>query len=43
MSEYWDRPRPTGAAIVDGWFSTYDIGCVDDDGNFYIAAEKGPW
>jgi hypothetical protein len=35
-------PEATSAAIVDGWFSTYDNGCVDDDGYFYIAAEKGP-
>jgi long-chain acyl-CoA synthetase len=33
---YWNLPQATGAAIVDGWFSTGDIGRADADGYFYI-------
>jgi long-chain acyl-CoA synthetase len=40
MKGYWNLPEATGAAIVDGWLSTGDIGRVDDDGYFYIVDQK---
>ena len=40
MKGYWNLPEATAAAIVDGWFSTGDIGRVDDDGYFYIVDRK---
>lgn len=37
MKGYWNLPDATAAAISpDGWFSSGDIGKVDDDGDFYI-------
>lgn len=37
MKGYWNMPDATEAAISpDGWFSTGDVGRVDDDGYFYI-------
>ncbi len=37
MKGYWNLPDATATAISpDGWFSTGDIGKVDDDGYFYI-------
>jgi long-chain acyl-CoA synthetase len=40
MKGYWNLPRATAAAIVDGWFATGDIGRVDDDGYFFIFDRK---
>jgi len=40
MKGYWQRPEETGAAFVDGWFRTGDIGRVDDDGYYYIVDRK---
>jgi long-chain acyl-CoA synthetase len=37
MKGYWNVP---GAAVVDGWFSTGDIGLVDEDGYFFIVARN---
>jgi len=37
---YWNLPEATADAIVDGWFSTGDIGRVDDDGHFFIVDRK---
>jgi long-chain acyl-CoA synthetase len=37
MKGYWNLPDATAAAISpDGWFSSGDVGRVDDDGYFYI-------
>src|ERR1700677_4126925 len=40
MKGYWDFAEDTAAAVVDGWFSTGDIGLVDEDGYFFIIAHK---
>jgi long-chain acyl-CoA synthetase len=40
MKGYWNLPGATAEAIVDGWFSTGDIGLVDEDGYFFIVARK---
>ncbi|QLL08594.1 long-chain-fatty-acid--CoA ligase [Mycobacterium vicinigordonae] len=37
MLGYWNLPDATKAAVSeDGWFSTGDVGRVDEDGYFYI-------
>src|SRR6185295_1424600 len=33
---YWNNPKETGAAFVDGFFRTGDIGYQDAEGYFYI-------
>ncbi|KXP00080.1 long-chain-fatty-acid--CoA ligase [Tsukamurella pseudospumae] len=41
MKGYWNLPEATAAAIdADGWFSTGDIGIVDEDGFFSIVDRK---
>jgi long-chain acyl-CoA synthetase len=40
MKGYWQLPEATAASIVDGWFSTGDIGRMDSDGYFYIVDRK---
>ena len=40
MKGYWNLPEATAHAIVDGWFSTGDVGRVDEDGDFFIVACK---
>jgi long-chain acyl-CoA synthetase len=40
MRGYWDLPEATADALVDGWFSTRDIGWVDEDGYFFVIAAK---
>jgi long-chain acyl-CoA synthetase len=40
MKGYWNMPEVTAAAVVDGWFSTGDIGRVDENGYFFIVARK---
>jgi long-chain acyl-CoA synthetase len=40
MKGYWNLPEATVDAFVDGWFSTGDIGRVDEDGHFFIVAQK---
>jgi non-ribosomal peptide synthetase component F len=37
MKGYWNLPQAIAAAIIDGWFATGDIGCVDEDGYFFVA------
>lgn len=41
MKGYWNLPDATASALsVDGWFSTGDVGKVDEDGCFYIVDRK---
>jgi long-chain acyl-CoA synthetase len=40
MRGYWELPAATADALVDGWFSTRDIGWVDEDGYFFVIAAK---
>jgi long-chain acyl-CoA synthetase len=40
MKGYWNLPEETADAFVDGWFSTGDIGLVDEDGYLFIVARK---
>ena len=40
MKGYWNLPEATADVFVDGWFSTGDIGRVDEDGYFFIVARK---
>src|ERR1700686_495416 len=37
---YWNQPRETKAALVDGWFKTGDIGKLDADGFLSITDRK---
>jgi long-chain acyl-CoA synthetase len=37
MTGYWNLPKATANVLVDGWFSTGDIGRVDEDGYFFLA------
>ncbi len=36
MTEYWNDPEATRAAISDGWFHTEDIAHYDSDGFLYV-------
>jgi long-chain acyl-CoA synthetase len=40
MKGYWSPPEATANAVVSEWFSTGDIGRVDEAGYFYIVARK---
>jgi long-subunit acyl-CoA synthetase (AMP-forming) len=40
MEGYWSLPEATADAVVSEWFSTGDIGRVDEEGYFYIVARK---
>ena len=33
---YWGNPQETGAAFVNGWFRTGDLGKKDEEGYYYI-------
>ena len=37
---YWQKPEETGAAFVDGWFKTGDVGNLDDDGFLSVTDRK---
>src|SRR5947208_14937785 len=36
MRGYWNNPKETAQAFLDGWFRTGDVGSLDRDGFFYI-------
>ncbi|GAA2974108.1 fatty-acyl-CoA synthase [Microbacterium terrae] len=40
MSEYWEQPEQTEAALAGGWLHTGDIGRVDDRGLIRIVDRK---
>jgi long-chain acyl-CoA synthetase len=40
MKGYWNLAESTANAIASEWFSTGDIGRVDEQGYFYIVAGK---
>jgi fatty-acyl-CoA synthase len=37
---YWEQPKETGEALVDGWFHTGDGGMIDEEGYVVIADRK---
>ncbi|WP_136706098.1 o-succinylbenzoate--CoA ligase [Agromyces sp. H66] len=37
ITEYWNRPEASEAALVDGWFRSGDLGYFDEDGYIYIS------
>lgn len=37
---YWNKPKETQAAFMDGWFKTGDIGRLDEDGFLYVTDRK---
>ncbi|HWE20338.1 MAG TPA: dicarboxylate--CoA ligase PimA [Hyphomicrobiaceae bacterium] len=37
---YWNAPRETESAFVDGYFLTGDVGTMDEDGYFYLVDRK---
>ncbi len=40
MKGYFKRPDETAVSLRDGWFSTGDIGYMDEDGYLYIVDRK---
>jgi long-chain acyl-CoA synthetase len=40
MKGYWNLSEATAEAFVGEWFSTGDIGRVDEDGYFYVLTRE---
>jgi long-chain acyl-CoA synthetase len=40
FKQYWNKPKETQGAFVDGWFKTGDIGNLDEDGFLSITDRK---
>lgn len=40
MAGYWAKADLTAAVLRDGWYSTGDVGCFDDDGRLHILDRK---
>lgn len=40
ITEYWENPEETAAAVRDGWFYTGDIVYIDEDGFVFIVDRK---
>jgi long-chain acyl-CoA synthetase len=36
MGAYWNKPRETADALVDGWYSTGDLGYMDEEAFVYL-------
>ena len=36
----WNQPGRLEEAIVDGWFRTGDLACIDEDGYVYLKGRK---
>jgi long-chain acyl-CoA synthetase len=36
MGAYWNKPEQTAAVLRDGWYSTGDLGYMDDDAYVYL-------
>jgi long-chain acyl-CoA synthetase len=37
---YWQRPKETAAAFMDGWFRTGDVAVRDEDGYLYLVDRR---